>query len=235
MPRKLLRRELLGGALAGLALAACNGRRPQEGLLGSMARWNDRVQGGLLGLVGGAAGAPAHTTEPGAFPSYHIAPFVPIKPDGWRLRVGGLVARPKSFDLDELMRLPRTDLRVEHHCVEGWSAVADWHGVRLADLAEAVGADRRADFVDFRSFDVDLDGTPYWSSWDRESAFHRQTVLAYGMNGKPLTPGYGAPLRLYSAVKLGYKNVKYLTEVNFLDHATSGFWEESGYEWFAGT
>ncbi|CAM3179037.1 hypothetical protein COSO111634_04910 [Corallococcus soli] len=81
--------------------------------------------------------------------------------------------------------------------MEGWSAVAAWHGVRVSDLARAVGADPRADFVEFRSFDSGYD-----SSWDAPSARHAQTILAYGMNGQPLTPGHGAPLRLYSGVKL---------------------------------
>ena len=85
------------------------------------------------------------------------------------------------------------------------------------------------DFVDFRSFDAG-----YWSSWDRDSAFHAQTLLAYGMNGRPLAPAHGAPVRLYGSVKLGYKQVKYLTEVNFLDRETGGYWEDQGYEWYAG-
>ena len=63
---------------------------------------------------------------------------------------------------------------------------------------------------------------------------HPQTLLAYGMNGRELYPDHGAPLRLYSAVKLGYKNVKYLTEVNFLPTKTGGYWEDQGYEWYAG-
>jgi DMSO/TMAO reductase YedYZ molybdopterin-dependent catalytic subunit len=227
------RRDLLGGALAGLALAACDSRRPKAGFLGAMARWNDRVQGTLLS--GSEARLPTAVTTAGEFPSYYIGPAMPIVPAGWALKVGGLVARPRSFSLDDLARLPRTDARIEHHCVEGWSAVADWHGVRVADLAEVVGADPRADYVELKSFDTSSDGESYWSSWDRESAFHRQTLLAYGMNGRPLSIEYGAPVRLYSAVKLGYKNVKYLTEVNFLDRMTGGYWEDLGYEWFAGT
>ena len=128
------------------------------------------------------------------------------------------------------MRLPRTDMRVEHHCVEGWSAVADWHGVRISDLAQVVGVDPRAAFVEFRSFDAG-----YFSSWDRESAFHKQTLLAYGMNGKQIDIRYGAPVRVYGAVKLGYKQVKYLKQVRFLDQNTGGYWENTGYDWYAGT
>jgi DMSO/TMAO reductase YedYZ molybdopterin-dependent catalytic subunit len=143
--------------------------------------------------------------------------------------IGGLVDRPTVFSLPDLKRLPRTDMRVRHHCVEGWSAVASWHGVQLREVARIVGAHRDARFVEFRSFDAG-----YWSSWDRESALHPQSLLAYGMNGHDLYPDHGAPVRLYSPVKLGYKSVKYLTEVNFLPHRTGGYWENQGYEWYAG-
>jgi DMSO/TMAO reductase YedYZ molybdopterin-dependent catalytic subunit len=231
----LSRRGFLGAVGASLALGACKSNEPKGGALGAMMRWNDGVQGALLSGKEARRPGDGKVTVEGEFPSYHIAPDVPIVPDGWRLKVGGLVARPRSLTLDDLMHLPRTDIRVEHHCVEGWSAVADWHGVRISDLAELVGADPRAGFVDFRSFDATVEGTRYSSSWDRESAFHRQSLLAYGMNGRPLSPAYGAPVRLYGAVKLGYKNVKYLNEVNFLDQMTGGYWEDLGYEWYAGT
>ena len=122
-----------------------------------------------------------------------------------------------------------TRTRVRHHCVEGWSAVAAWEGVRLSEVARLAGVDPRARYVEFRSFE-----SGYYSSWDVESALHPQTLLAYGMNGEPLATEYGAPLRLYSAVKLGYKMVKYLAEVNFLPMRTGGYWEDQGYEWFAG-
>jgi DMSO/TMAO reductase YedYZ molybdopterin-dependent catalytic subunit len=75
---------------------------------------------------------------------------------------------------------------------------------------------------------------PYYSCWDRDSAEHAQSILAYGMNGRDLMPDHGAPVRLYSGVKLGYKMVKYLTEVIYLPERSGGFWEDQGYEWFAG-
>ena len=214
--------------LAGvLGLAACDPRKPQAGLLGKMERLNKSVQSGLF--------SPSRELHPGdvtpemAFPVYHISPAVPIAPPSWTLKIGGRVARPRELTLDQLMALPRTDLRIEHHCVEGWSATADWHGVQLAEIARMCGAED-VDYVEFKSFDAG-----YWSSWDRDSALHAQTLIAYGMNGHPLSPEHGAPARLYGAVKLGYKQVKYLTEINFLDHETGGYWEEQGYEWYAGT
>jgi DMSO/TMAO reductase YedYZ molybdopterin-dependent catalytic subunit len=224
--RPVSRRDALR-ILAGLGLAACDSRNPRHGLLGAMERWNQGVQARLFDPdLAATAGAP---TPEDAFPVYYASPRIPIAPAGWTLKIGGRVARPRELSLDDLLRLPRTDVRIEHHCVEGWSATADWHGVQLRTIAELVGAGP-VEYVEFRSFDQG-----YWSSWDRASALHPQTLLAYGMNGRPLSPAHGAPVRLYAAVKLGYKQVKYLTEVNFLDHQTGGTWEQQGYEWYAGT
>src|SRR5215471_4833689 len=135
-----------------------------------MGEWNQKVQAALFSPARLAAELPASATTPEeAFPSYFISDEMPFPPDNWALKVGGLVAQPRLFSLDDLKRAARTDLRVRHYCVEGWSAVAAWHGVRVRDLAAAVGADPRAGYVEFRSFD-----NGYWSSWDRASAFHAQ-------------------------------------------------------------
>ena len=154
---------------------------------------------------------------------------MPTVPANWTLSVGGLVERELVLTLDQLQKMPRTDLRVRHHCVEGWSAVASWHGVRINEIAKAAGLKPGVKYVEFNSFDED-----YFSSWDLGSAMHPQTILAYGFNGHPLGANHGAPLRVYSAVKLGYKMCKYLTEVNFLPNKTGGYWEDQGYDWFGG-
>src|SRR5438067_6538845 len=226
MRRHLNRRDLFRIAGA-LGLAACDTAKPQQGVLGKMERVNKRVESFLFGS--GRVQHAGDVTPEMAFPSYHIAPTTPIAPSGWKLKLGGRCARPRELALDELMAMPRTDLRIEHHCVEGWSAIADWSGVQLSELAKLCGAED-VDYVEFKSFDAG-----YWSSWDRDSAMHSQTLIAYGMNGHPLSPEHGAPVRLYGAVKLGYKQVKYLTEINFLDHETGGYWEQQGYEWYGGT
>ena len=264
------RRTFVGAALLGAA--GCNPQRPHEGLLGVMERWNDGAQR-LLFRRGKLARDERTVTPVEAFPVYHIADDVPVAPAGWRLQVKGLCARPLSLTVDDLRKMPRTDIRVRHYCVEGWSAVASWHGVRLSDIARIAGADAKARFLEFRSFDaVDPDEPPdvvavdgdddddeeadgeedegdaknrpgagpatarlaYYSSWDRESAEHPQSILAYGMNGGDLTPEHGAPVRLYSGVKLGYKMVKYLSEVIYQPARSGGYWEDQGYEWFAG-
>ncbi len=236
MSRKLFtRRDLLvAGAratgLVALGSLACDSQRPRQGFLGLMERVNERFERGLFRPDRLAPELPESDETPeGEFPAYHITPEVPVAPAGWALSVRGLVERPLTLSVQDLQRLPRTSTRVRHHCVEGWSAVASWQGVRLSEVARLARVDPRARYVEFRSFD-----SGYWSSWDLESALHPQTILAYGMNGQPLAREYGAPLRLYSAVKLGYKMVKYLAAVSFLPVRTGGYWEDRGYEWFAG-
>ncbi len=233
--RASTRRRFLAGGVRGAALLAagglaCDSSRPHAGFLGLMERVNERFQRALFDPTRLAPELDqSEETDLDDFPQYKISREFPLAPAGWALAVRGLVARPLTLSIDDLRRLPPTRTRVRHHCVEGWSAVASWDGVRLSEIARLAGADPRARYVEFRSFDAG-----YWSSWDLESALHPQTILAYGMDGEPLQPEYGAPLRLYSAVKLGYKMVKYLTEVSFLPVRSGGYWEDQGYEWFAG-
>jgi DMSO/TMAO reductase YedYZ molybdopterin-dependent catalytic subunit len=164
-------------------------------------------------------------------PSYFISRMTPTlrDPAAWRLRVEGLVRAPREFSLGELMALPRTSYTVKHHCVEGWTAIATWHGVPLAAVAERCQPLPGARYVRFDSFD-----SGYANGWDMASAMHPQTILAYGMNDAPLPPAHGAPLRLYSPIKLGYKLTKYLLSVTFTAERPGGYWEDQGYPWFAG-
>lgn len=166
-------------------------------------------------------------------PSYYISPRVPVWDEAargrWALEVAGLVSRPLRLTLPQLMSLPRVTQRVDHYCVEGWTATTEWTGVRLSTLARLAGLKPEADYVDFQSFD-----SGYHESWDLETALHRQTVVAYGWEGGPLTPAHGAPARLHSPAKLGYKNVKYLTRIVFMPRRNGGYWSDRGYEWYAG-
>ncbi len=229
MARLLTRRGFIVGASAASLLTGCKSG-PVTGFLGAMNSWNQKVDGILFSPSRLAPELPASEQTPEKdFPSYFISDSMPFPPSNWVLKVGGMVDRPTTFTIEQLKQMPRTEMRVRHHCVEGWSAVASWQGVRLSEIAKLVSVDPRAKYVEFRSFDSD-----YWSSWDLGSGLHPQTLLAYGMNGNQLYPDHGAPLRVYSAVKLGYKMVKYLTAINFLPTATGGYWEDQGYEWFGG-
>jgi len=166
-----------------------------------------------------------------ALPSYFISPTTPeLKdPTTWRLRVDGLVRQSLSLSLDDLMQMPRVSYTVKHHCVEGWSAIATWHGVPVSAIVERCQPADPARYINFVSFDSN-----YSNGWDMASAMHPQTILAYAMNDQPLPAGHGAPLRLYSPTKLGYKLTKYLVSMTFTDKRPGGYWEDQGYPWFGG-
>jgi len=226
----LTRRKFLVSCAAASLLTGCDRVHPVGGFLQEMKIWNEKFEELFFSPKRLAPELPRSATTPeDAFPVYFVSNSMPVVPANWSLRVGGMVARPTVFSLTQIQQLPRTEMRVQHHCVEGWSAVASWYGVRLSEIAKLVGLSPQVKYVEFRSFDSN-----YWSSWDLVSALHPQTLLAYGMNDQSLGLEHGAPLRVYSAVKLGYKMVKYLTEVNFLPSRTGGYWENQGYDWFAG-
>jgi len=154
--------------------------------------------------------------------------------DDWRLTVDGLVARPTSFSLSELQRLPRRSQITLHVCEEGWSFIAEWTGVPLSLLLDLVGASPLAKYVVFMPYD------DWWGSLDMVDALHDQTLLAYGMNGRDLPREHGAPLRLRVARQLGYVSIKYLSRIIVTDSlATFGQGlgsaaPEIGYSWYAG-
>jgi DMSO/TMAO reductase YedYZ molybdopterin-dependent catalytic subunit len=232
------RREFLtrtGGLLSAAVLAACDSRGPKsaEKLLRYAERKNMVVERALFRHTAMDKVRPEAFDAGNKLPSYYISPTVPIWDESargkWALEVSGLVAKPMRLTLEDLQRLPQVSNRVNHYCVEGWTAVETWTGVPFTDLARLVGVAPEAQYVDFQSFDND-----YHESWDLESAMHPQSVVAYGLDGKMLEPAHGAPARFYSPIKLGYKNTKYLTKIVFLPKANGGYWSDQGYEWYAG-
>jgi len=147
----------------------------------------------------------------------------------WSLEIGGLVRNPIRLTRQALETLPKLSYTVKHHCVEGWTAVGTWTGVPLSTVAALAAPKPQARYLRFDSFDSD-----YYNGWDLTSAMHPQTILAYAYNDRPLMMSRGAPLRLYSPVKLGYKLTKYLTAVTFTEDRPGGYWEDQGYPWFGG-
>jgi len=236
MDRRKFIFELGGLSLTG-SLIACNSDGPEaaQKLLRFAERQNEKVERGLIFR---------HTSmdphRPGsrpagkAFPSYYISKQLPVWDESvrgvWRLEVTGAVKRPLALTLEDLQKLKRTTQRVNHYCVEGWTAVALWSGVRMSEIARIAEPLPDAQYVDFQSFD-----NGYHESWDIDSALHRQTLIVYGMDGHFLGANHGAPARLHSPIKLGYKNTKYLTRIVFTPHKTGGYWSDKGYEWYAGT
>jgi DMSO/TMAO reductase YedYZ molybdopterin-dependent catalytic subunit len=167
------------------------------------------------------------------FPAYsithnHTGRF-PQAPANWALEVRGLVRTPLRLTPAMLEAMPRVTYTVKHHCVEGWTAVATWTGVPVSAVVQMAQPTADARYLRFDSFDRN-----YYNGWDLASAMHPQTILAYAWNDQPLTTEHGAPLRLYSPVKLGYKLTKYLTGMTFTRERPGGYWEDQGYPWLGG-
>jgi len=129
----------------------------------------------------------------------------------WRLEVDGLVARPSSFSLEDLHGFPVSRQITHQACEEGWSFIAEWIGVQLSHVLNLVGVSPRAKYVAFFAFDDS------WESLDMSDAWHPQTLLAYGMNGGELPTPHGAPVRLRVPRQLGYKSLKYLSQITVVD------------------
>lgn len=153
-----------------------------------------------------------------------------IDPQTYRLQVFGEIPQERSFSLAELQALTPRSVTMRHVCVEGWAAIVKWTGVPLQAIAAQVQPQESVRYVYFFS------GDGYYESWDLASALHPQTLLAYGMNHAPLAAAHGAPLRLASPIKLGYKQSKWVMAIAFVSQLTRrrGYWEDQGYEWYAG-
>lgn len=167
----------------------------------------------------------------------------------WRLKVEGMVEKPLSLSVAELRKLPARTQITKHDCVEGWTAIGMWTGVPLGLLLKAAGVRSDARYAVFHCAD-NLDGEEskggeqspgqYYESIDLVDAFHPQTIIAYAMNGRALPVAHGAPLRLRVERQLGYKHAKYVQRIVLVDSLSGiaggrgGYWEDRGYEWYAG-
>jgi DMSO/TMAO reductase YedYZ molybdopterin-dependent catalytic subunit len=257
MSRPISRRGLLraGSVAAGsLMVSGCDGVLESPSMRGALdfGQWVSlRVQRLLL------AGQPLARE----FAVADISPEFPLNgtsmPNGfayfqmmvsqfssWRLTVDGLVRRPLSLSLAEIKALPARTQITLHSCDEGWSAIGQWTGVQLSHLLQTAELMPNARYIVFHCLD-ELERTPdrsglYYESLDLFDAFHPQTILAYGMNGQPLPVAHGAPLRLRVERQIGYKNAKYVTRIEAVEaldklgRGKGGFWEDRGYQWYAG-
>jgi DMSO/TMAO reductase YedYZ molybdopterin-dependent catalytic subunit len=164
---------------------------------------------------------------------------------GYRLKVEGLVEKPLSLSLDELWAMPSRTQITRHDCVEGWSCIAQWTGVQLSRVLDEAGAKPAARYLVFRCYDSmgdTLNGPSYYyESIDIVSARHPQTILAYKLNGQALPIANGAPLRVRIEQQLGYKMAKYVRAIEVVDSFAKiaggygGYWEDRGYDWYAGS
>jgi len=229
--RALLRLGFAGGAAALVAACGWDGGNAVRPKLLSLSRLNDWVGENILFSPTRLAKTFSPAERSRMLPSYFISDVMPVlqHSEAWRFKVDGLVRTPLSLSLDDLQHMPRVTYTVKHHCVEGWSAIATWHGTPVSAIVARCQPLRAAKYIVLRSFDSD-----YSNGWDLASAMHPQTILAYGMNDNPLPAAHGAPLRLYSPTKLGYKMTKYLLSMTFTSERPGGYWEDQGYPWFAG-
>lgn len=228
------RKFIIGGLSLTGGLVACNSKGPQaaEKLLTLAEAQNEKLERGLI-FRHSSMDRVREGAREGRMPAYFISKRMPVWDESvrgvWRLEVSGAVKHPIRISLDDLQKLKRTTQRVNHYCVEGWTAVVTWSGVRMSEIARLVQPMPDANYVDFESFD-----SGYHESWDMDSVLHPQTLVVYGMNGHLLGADHGAPARLHSPIKLGYKSTKYLTRIVFTPQKTGGYWSDRGYEWYAG-
>lgn len=247
------RRRFLGGlalGAGGLALAGCDAIVENESLVSTIKKADRLTYHAQRTLVGRQALA-QEFSKADLSPTFRANGSTSVdtpeyqqhlqeKFANWQLKVGGLVAKPQSFSLGQLMQMPAREQITRHDCVEGWSAIGQWRGTPLALILKAAGLSSRARFVVLHCADT-LDGLPYYESIDLVDAFHPQTILAWSMNNAMLPVAHGAPLRLRVERLLGYKHAKYVNRIeavtSFADiyQGGGGYWEDvSGYEYYGG-
>jgi DMSO/TMAO reductase YedYZ molybdopterin-dependent catalytic subunit len=201
-----------------------------EGALAMMSRFNDRAQALLFNPN---TLAPTYSerdiTRPFPFNAYYDEDEAPeVDAETYRLEVGGMVDQKKPWTLEELYALPQEKQITRHVCVEGWSAIGSWTGVRLSDFLKRVGADTRAKYVWFQCAEG------YSNTIDMPTALHPQTQMTFRFADETLPRRYGFPMKIRIPTKLGFKNPKHVTAMYVTDKDLGGYWEDRGYNWFSG-
>lgn len=135
----------------------------------------------------------------------------------WRLKVNGLVTNELSLSLNDIKKLPYQDQITKHICIQGWSAIGQWGGIHMREIIKLAKPNKNAKYIVFHAYDVDGDNQPFYEALRVTDMRDSQTILAYEMNWKPLTAEHGAPLRLRCERKLGFKMVKYIKSIEFVD------------------
>ena len=230
------RRQLLRGALSLGALSFLTGCNVSD---------SDAVQSALRAVSSLNDGAQQLLFDPNRLaPTYSVDQVVkpprfnahfdiedlqPVDLSTWKLELSGLIADKRPWTLDRIYALPEQEIIIKHVCVEGWDYIGQWSGPSLRRFLTQIGADLTAKYVAFRCNDDD-----YMECIDMASALHPQTILATKYAGEPITDPYGAPLRLRTAIKLGYKNAKWIRAIEVTNVYPGGFWENQGFNWFAG-
>jgi DMSO/TMAO reductase YedYZ molybdopterin-dependent catalytic subunit len=228
--RLFLRQGLSLGALTFLTGCDVTDTSAVQSALERVSSWNDRVQDALFNPRRLMPTYPESQAVKdfrwNAYFSQHQIPR--IDGGGFKLNLSGLIENRRPWTLAELYALPQESQVTRHVCVEGWSMIGKWTGVPFRAFLARIGADTTAKYVGFECADG------YYSSIDMASALHPQTFLTFKISDQILAPKFGYPLKLRVATKLGFKNPKWITAMYVTNRFPGGFWEDRGYNWFAG-
>jgi len=158
-------------------------------------------------------------------PGFYIRsanPFLGVDSEKWSLQVKGMVSQPTTFGYEDLFGFKMESQVSRLKCVECWSAKAQWEGFRMQELVNKVKPDPKARYVYFQSADS------YYESYALEELLRPRVLLVLRMNGQSLSRDHGFPLRLIAPFKYGYKNIKYITSVEFSDSRKRNYWADFG-------
>jgi DMSO/TMAO reductase YedYZ molybdopterin-dependent catalytic subunit len=189
--------------------------------------WGEAVWSRVSKPISRVADAVAPVLPSGGWRIYTVATTMPVfEPAAWRLKIGGLVEQPHELSYDALRALPQARQTSVFHCVTGWTVNGvEWRGVRFADLLAAAKPLPGAHALEFVSAEK-----PYVDYLTLEQAMLPDVMLAWEMDGKPLLQEHGAPVRVVIPDMYGYKNVKWVAEVNLVRMPSVGYWEQYGYD-----
>jgi len=230
--RLFLKTSLSLGALALLSGCDLTDDENVQKVLQGMSRWNDRAQGWIFSPTRLAPEFPESAiTKPFPFNAFYSMDEAPsVDAASYKLELSGLVRDRKPWTLPELYSLqPQISQVTRHICVEGWSAIGKWSGVRFGDFLKRIGADLTAKYVGFKCAD------DYHTSIDMPTALHPQTLLAFRFADQILPVPFGFPMKLRIPTKLGFKNPKHIVAIFVTNEYPGGYWEDQGYNWFSGS
>jgi DMSO/TMAO reductase YedYZ molybdopterin-dependent catalytic subunit len=228
--RKILRGAVSLGALTMLTGCDVTNRSAVQSVLKAFSSFNDGVQA-LMFRPNHLAPTftEAEVVKPPRYNAYYeVQDVKPVDAANWKLELSGLIEDKRPWTAQQIYALPEQEWIYRHVCVEGWDYIGQWSGVNLREFLTRIGADLKAKYVMFRSAD------DYSSSIDMASALHPQSILATKYAREPITDPFGFPLRLRTAVKLGFKNPKWITSIEVTNTYPGGYWEDKGFNWFSG-
>jgi DMSO/TMAO reductase YedYZ molybdopterin-dependent catalytic subunit len=228
--RKLLRGGLTLGGLSLLTGCDVSDDSAVRRMLERVSSFNDAVQALIFDPNKLAPTySVSQVVKPPRFNAYYEVENVrPINISDWKLELAGLIQDKRPWTLDRLYALPEQEEIIKHICVEGWDYIGQWSGPNLKQFLTLVGADLTAKYVAFHCND------DYMENIDMASALHPQTILATKYAGEPIADPFGAPLRLRTAVKLGFMNPKWIRVIEVTNTYQPGFWQKQGFNWFSG-